>query len=243
MPPKPRVGRRHPAGGRGKGRDMGGADAGAGAGEAAAARSKELSLSRASALLETAKLDAAQASARHAQREEAALQKSDRGPALAPVVARSPPASPPPGHTGPPEPPASRRGSSVASSPRHRSVVGGYNTASGAVRPQSARTQAENMESLPWAKGCKALRDVYLCSFLRVRDDRGRFLLRRASKETPLLQPVGVAPFPPSRIRKVLEAAERVRVSPSILPPPPSSSSLRCAPRSRRAGSMLSRRG
>ena len=54
---------------------------------------------------------------------------------------------------------------------------------------------------------------------MRVRDEQGRFLLcRSGGSETKLLEPVGVAAFPSSRVDSVLQAVERVATERGVRP-------------------------
>jgi hypothetical protein len=87
---------------------------------------------------------------------------------------------------------------------------------------QSVGAKAESITSLPWVGSCRTLSDVYLLSFLRVRDEQGRFLLCCSSADSPLLEPAGVSAFPSSRVASVLNAVERVATERGVKPPPQS---------------------
>jgi hypothetical protein len=121
--------------------------------------------------------------------------------------------------TQPPAPAAGRRRTSVSSAPSTApsSISGRGFRRTGTS--QSISAQAESITRLPWVGGCRSLCNVYLSSFLRVRDEQGRFLLcRSGGSETKLLEPVGVAAFPSSRVDSVLQAVERVATERGVRP-------------------------
>ena len=174
----------------------------------------------ASALLERAKSEAVT--------ERGAAAASRRPVSQSPEEAYPPPASTAPAQPAatPPEqprpvtaPPTSGRrsvsGSSVGTA---ASSVSGRGYRRGAD-VQSMGAKAESITSLPWAGACRSLSDVYLSSFLRVRDEQGRFLLCRSSSDSPLLEPAGVTAFPNSRVASVLNAVERVATERGVQPP------------------------
>jgi hypothetical protein len=136
-----------------------------------------------------------------------------------------PPPTQPTGATPPDQPrpetapPGSRRRSvSEASIGTAPSSVSGRGYRRG-VDVQSMGAKAESISSLPWVGTRRALSDVYLSSFLRVRDEQGRFLLCRSKSGSPMLEPAGVSAFPSSRVASVMNAVERVATERGVKPP------------------------
>lgn len=174
----------------------------------------------------SASLGAREARAKLAQaKSEAAAMR--RAAESARPAARSPEEAYPP-----PTPPAQPRPVTAPPTSGRRSVPGSSaGTAPSSVSgrgylrggdAQSMGSKAESISSLPWVGTCRSLSDVYLSSFLRVRDEQGRFLLCRSGSGSQMLEPAGVSAFPSSRVASVMNAVERVATERGVQPRPQS---------------------
>ena len=200
-------------GGSGSARGAGGSGSARGAGRVK--RPASLGEQEVGAMLARAKSEAA------SERRAAALGRSK---AHSPEEVYPPPMQPtgatPPDQPRPlTAPPRSRRRSvsesSVGTAP---SSVSGRGYRRG-VDVQSMGAKAESISSLPWVGTCRALSNVYLSSFLRVRDEQGRFLLCRSRSGSPMLEPAGVSAFPSSRVASVMNEVERVATERGVKSP------------------------